>query len=326
MGDGMKMKQFIRERRSVMLVYCACLTAFLILVALVPKFGTMENVLNVIKQSAYIAIPAVGLTMVMIQGGIDLSVGGVISLAGVVNGMLLMRGVPVWLGFVLALTACALFGLLNGVIVARVKVPPFIATYTVGEIAGGIALVIGNGKAIGPFKNDLYTFIGNGKLLGIPIPGLVIVLVAAVGIVLLSHTAFGNRVYAVGNNPMVVGQEGLSVAKIKIYTYILCAVCAAISGLLLSARMSSASPVQGDGYQLKCIAACIIGGVSMNGGSGRVFNSVLGAFFIAVLSNALNMLAVDPFIQNLVLGAVILIVVAISLAVNQRADERCRAY
>ncbi len=309
----------MKRHAGMLSIYGVCFAALFLLIALVPKFGTMENILNVIKQSAYIAIPAVGLTMVMVQGGI-------ISLAGVVNGMLIMKGFPVGISFIITLIGCAVFGLLNGWVVASIKVPPFIATYTVSEIASGIALIIGNGKAIGPFKNDAYTFIGNGKLAGIPIPDLVIILVAAVGIILLSHTAFGNRIYAVGNNPMVVKQEGLSVAKIKIWTYIICAVCAGISGLLLSARMSSASPVQGDGYQLKCVASCIIGGVSMNGGSGKVFNSVLGAFFIAVLSNALNMMAVDPFIQNLVLGAVIIIVVAISMSVNRRADERRRAY
>ena len=322
----MKGKQFMKRHAGMLSIYGVCFAALFLLIALVPKFGTMENILNVIKQSAYIAIPAVGLTMVMVQGGIDLSVGGIISLAGVVNGMLIMKGFPVGISFIITLIGCAVFGLLNGWVVASIKVPPFIATYTVSEIASGIALIIGNGKAIGPFKNDAYTCIGNGKLAGIPIPDLVIILVAAVGIILLSHTAFGNRIYAVGNNPMVVKQEGLSVAKIKIWTYIICAVCAGISGLLLSARMSSASPVQGDGYQLKCVASCIIGGVSMNGGSGKVFNSVLGAFFIAVLSNALNMMAVDPFIQNLVLGAVIIIVVAISMSVNRRADERRRAY
>ncbi len=322
----MNVKRFLAERKSAIGVYAVCLAIFLILMALVPNFGTIENILNVIKQSAYIAIPAVGLTMVMIQGGIDLSVGGMISVAGVINGVLIMRGVPVFAGFLLTIAACALLGLVNGLVIARIKVPPFIATYTVGEIAGGIALVIGNGRSIGPFKNALYSFIGNGRLLGIPIPDLIILLVALAGMLLLSHTAFGNRVYAVGNNPTVVQQEGLSVERIKIYTYILCAICSAISGLLLSARMSSASPVQGDGYQLKCVAACIIGGVSMNGGSGKVFNSVLGAFFIAALSNALNMMAVDPFLQNLALGTIIIIVVAVSLEFTRRASERQRAY
>lgn len=316
----------IKKHSGTLAMYGACIALFLLLVLFVPGFGTSDNILNVIKQSAYIAIPAVGLTMVMIQGGTDLSVGGIISVAGVINGALIMRGVSVGVGFIVAIAVSLLFGLCNGYVVAKIKIPPFIATYTVGEIASGVALILGNGKAIGPFKNETYSYIGNGSILGIPIPDILIVVIAIIGTIILAHTSFGNRVYAVGNNPMVVAQEGLNVANIKIITYIISAVCACISGFLLSARMSSASPVQGDGYQLKCIAACIIGGVSTTGGSGKVFNSVIGAFFITVLSNVLNMLAIDPFLQNLILGIVIIIVVAISIGLNRRADELRKAY
>lgn len=320
------MIQKVIKRFGTKAAYGAIAVAFVLLVLFVPGFGSKDNVLNVIKQSAYIAIPAVGLTFVMVQGGIDLSLGGMMSVSGAINGFMLMRNVPVFAAFFITVAICILFGLLNGVIVAKIKIPPFIATYTVGEIASGIALIIGNGKAIGPFKNKLYSYIGNGTILSVPIPDWMIVIFAIIGTIILSHTAFGNRVYAVGNNPTVVAQEGLSVAKIKIWTFVISAICACVSGFLLSARMSAASPVQGDGYQLKCIASCVIGGVSMSGGSGKAVNSVIGAFFIAVLSNVLNMLAIDPFIQNIILGVVIITVVVISIQLNIRASERRRAY
>lgn len=316
----------MKKHKSSLAGYGACIAIFLLLILFVPGFGTSDNVFNVIKQSAYIAIPAVGLTMVMIQGGIDLSVGGVMSAAGLINGALIMRGVPVGVGFIVTVLACMVLGFCNGIVVSRIKVPPFIATYTVGEIASGIALILGNGKAIGPFKNETYSYIGNGMIFHVPIPDILIVVVAIIGTIILAHTAFGNRIYAVGNNPMVVSQEGLSVANIKMWTYVISSICAAISGFLLSARMSSASPVQGDGYQLKCIASCVIGGVAMTGGSGKVFHSVIGAFFIATLSNVLNILAIDPFLQNLILGIVIITVVAVSIAINRRADELRKAY
>lgn len=291
-------------------------------ILLVPHFGKLTNLLNIIKQSSYIAIPAVGLTMVLIIGDIDLSVGNVISLSGVVNGSLLINGVPLPVAMLMTLLISALFGLLKGVVISKILVPSFICTFVVGQIASGFALLLTNGGTINEFNSPAYKFMGTGKILSIPVPDLFVLLFALVGWIILAKLPIGNRIYAIGNNELVVKQEGLDTDRIRIFVHILTTICAGFSGILLSARLSAASPVQGNTYQLDCIAACVIGGVSMNGGKGKAINSVLGAIFLSAIRNCLNLLKLASYLQNLIIGVLIVGLVVFSVNVLEKSADK----
>ena len=275
---------------------------------LVPHFLTPANLLNVVRQSSIIGIGAVGMTLVIVILGIDLSIAGLIALCPMVSGLLMLQGVPIVISIMAGIITGIVMGLFNGLMVAKLDVPPFITTLVVGQVSQGLALIMNNGRSIGGFPGS-YVHIGNGSVLGIPVSDLLLLVMMGIGIFITQFTPTGNRIYALGGNETVVRQEGINVDGLKVFVYAFSGFSASIAGILLSAQLDTVHPIQGDPYLLDTIAACVIGGVSLAGGEGRVAMAVAGALVIGSVRNVLDLLGVHPFFQNVLVGTIIILVV-----------------
>ncbi|MFF8864493.1 substrate-binding domain-containing protein [Streptomyces sp. NPDC015139] len=288
------------------------LTALIVLVialsALSGDFLTTDNLLNIGVQAAVTAILAFGVTFVIVSAGIDLSVGSVAALsATVLAWSATNHGVPVFLALVLAVATGVAAGLVNGFLIAYGKLPPFIATLAMLSVARGLSLVISGGVPI-PFPDSVSHL---GDTLGdwLPVPVLVMVLMGVIAAVVLGRTYIGRSMYAIGGNEEAARLSGLRVKKQKLAIYALSGVFAAVAGVVLASRLSSAQPQAADGYELDAIAAVVIGGASLAGGTGKASGTLIGALILAVLRNGLNLLNVSAFWQQVVIGVVIALAV-----------------
>jgi len=280
----------------------------LILTLLSDRFMTVPNLVNITRQVSINAIIAVGMTLVILTGGIDLSVGSLVALTGCVAimGMDLPGGD--FTGIVLGLAVAAGAGLLSGVLVAYCSMPPFITTLAMLTIARGVALVITSGQPLVRF-NSAYQFLGEGQVGPVPVPILIMVLVLLLAWFILKNTPLGSYIYATGGNEEAARLSGIKVKRVKTLVYSLSGVCAGISGLVLAARLGSAQPNTGNGFELDAIAAVVLGGTSLMGGRGTIWGTLIGAFIIGVLNNGFNLLDVSPYYQLIAKGGVIIFAV-----------------
>lgn len=275
-----------------------------------PNFLTINNIFNVLRQVSINALIAFGMTFVILTGGIDLSVGSILALTGAVTAGLLAGGMDPILAMSLGLLLGAILGAINGIIIAKGKVAPFIATLATMTIYRGLTLVYTEGKPISGLGDSLsFQLLGKGYFFGIPVPIVTMVLSFGVLYFILKKTTFGRRVYAVGGNEEASKLSGINVDRIKIYVYSLTGALAALSALILTSRLNSAQPTAGTMFELDAIAAVVLGGTSLTGGRGWIVGTVIGALIIGVLNNGLNLIGVSSFFQQVVKGAVILIAV-----------------
>jgi len=285
------------------------LALVIILSFLSPYFLTIPNLLNVVRQVSIIAIVSFGMTMVILTGGIDLSVGSMLAFSGAVTaGMIVNSGLNVFLAILIGLAAGTALGLFNGIAVAKAKLPAFIVTLAMMTIARGFTLIYTNGRPISGF-DETFRFFGAGYLGRIPVPVVIMFLLLFIIYVLLKKTPLGRYIYAIGGNEKATKLSGINTDKIKIAVYALNGFLAAVSGIILTSRLNSAQPMAGEGYELDAIAAVVLGGTSLSGGSGGVVGTIVGALIIAVLNNGLNLLNVSSFYQLVAKGAVILLAV-----------------
>ena len=295
---------FLLKQRTliVLIILCAGVAYF------IPPFLSAKNLLNVLRQISITGIVAVGMTFVIITGGIDISVGAIVALGGVVAVFCLNMGLPIPLAILAGLTSGALVGLLNGLVVSYGRVSPFVTTLGSMYIIRGVTLVVTNGQAFwglpAPFAK-----IGTGYLLGIPIPVIIMVAIYTSGHILLRHFIFGRYTLAIGGDEESARLCGVAVKRIKMYTYGLSGLLSSASGIILAGRLGSAQPSVGDGYELIAIAATVIGGTTLSGGRGRVFGTFLGAIILGVVSNALNLWGVASFYQTIIIGSIVLFAV-----------------
>lgn len=274
-----------------------------------PYFLTIPNLLNIVRQVSIIAIISFGMTMVILTGGIDLSVGSMLAFSGAIAaGMMVNSGLNVFLAILIGLAAGTALGLFNGIAVAKAKLPAFIVTLAMMTIARGFTLIYTNGRPISGFKES-FRFFGAGYLAKIPIPVVIMFIFLVVIFVLLKKTPLGRYIYAIGGNEKATKLSGINTDKIKIAVYGLNGFLAAASGIILTSRLNSAQPMAGEGYELDAIAAVVLGGTSLSGGRGGVIGTIIGALIIAVLNNGLNLLNVSSFYQLVAKGAVILLAV-----------------
>jgi len=269
------------------------------------RFFTMGNIVNILRQSTINSIIAIGMTYVILTAGIDLSVGSILALTGVVTASLLQRegiSVPVAIG--IGLATGAVLGLLNGVIITQFKVPPFVTTLGMMTIARGLALTFTEGRPITGLP-DSFRVIGTGSLGPLPMPVLVAGIAFLVGYLILNHTTIGEYVIALGNNPVAARYAGININLYTVFVYVLAGILAALAGMILIARLNSAQPTAGLGYEFDAIAAVVVGGTSFAGGEGSLWGTLLGVLVIAVLNNGLNLLNVSSFYQPVVTGVVI---------------------
>ncbi len=271
------------------------------------RFLTVPNLLNVLRQVAIVGILAVGQTFAILTAGIDLSVGAVLGLSVVLFARLLEHhGLIV--AIPLGLLSGAAAGLVNGVGIAYGGIPPFIMTLGMLSFARGLAFIYTGGTPI-PILNEDFYDIGNGYVLGLPIPALMLIAALAACGILLQLTPFGRCVYAIGSNEAAARLSGVAVRRYKVLVYAICGLLAALAGLVYASQLSVGTPIAGQGYELDAIAAVVVGGTSLFGGAGSVFGTFVGTLIIGVLANMLNLTGVDPFVQQLFKGALIVIAV-----------------
>lgn len=284
----------------------------IVITILNPSFMTTDNILNILRQVSISALIAFGMTFVILTGGIDLSVGSTLALTGAVAATMLASGIDPVLTMLAALLLGAVLGAINGVIIAKGKVAPFIATLATMTIYRGLTLVYTDGRPVSDLGNEItFQMLGKGYFFGIPVPVCTMILAFIVLYVIMHKTTFGRRVYAVGGNEAASKLSGINVDRVKIAVYSLTGMLAALSALILTSRLNSAQPTAGTSYELDAIAAVVLGGTSLTGGKGWIFGTLVGALIIGVLNNGLNLIGVSSFFQQVVKGIVILIAVLI---------------
>ncbi|AVG17909.1 MULTISPECIES: ABC transporter permease [Chromobacteriaceae] len=275
-----------------------------------PDFLTVNNLLNVMRQVSINALIAFGMTLVILLGGIDLSVGSILALSSVLTATLLQAGVDPMLATLLGILAGAAMGLFNGLVISKGKVAPFIATLATMTILRGLALVFSNGSPITGFDSELFSMLGGGYVAGlVPVPVVWMLILFAGFWFLLKKTVFGRHLYATGGNEEAARLSGVKVDRVKLWVYTASGAMSAMAGVVLTSRLNSAQPTAGTGYELDAIAAVVLGGTSLSGGRGWIFGTLIGALLIGVLNNGLNLLGVSSFYQQVIKGAVILLAV-----------------
>lgn len=293
------------------------LILFAILSVASPTFRTTGNLINVARQVSVNMIVACAMTMVLIIGGIDLSVGSVMAMSGMVSSYLSLSGFPFAVCLLASLAAGALSGFVDGIILANADMPPFIVTYAMQSILRGMVYVITGAGTI-RLTSTAYLAFGGSSLGPIPLPVIYMAVIIILSILLLSHSKLGRHMYAIGGNPRAAQFAGIDTKQIKVLIYTLSGACAAMAGMVLTSRNSSMQPGVGSGAEMDAIAAVVLGGTSMAGGRGSISGTILGAFIIGFINNGLNMLRMDSFYQYIAKGIVILIAVYMDYVKNQR--------
>ncbi|KZZ57515.1 ribose ABC transporter permease, partial [Oleiphilus sp. HI0125] len=285
-------KEWLIEQKSLI----ALLLLIVVVSFLNSNFFTVDNLLNILRQTSVNAIIAVGMTFVILTAGIDLSVGSVLALCGAICASMIGLEVPVMIAVPASLLAGALLGAISGVIVSKGRVQAFIATLVTMTLLRGVTLVYTDGRPISTGFTDTadsFAWFGTGYAFGIPVPVWIMVVVFGAGWYVLNHTRFGRYVYALGGNEAATRLSGINIDRIKIGVYAICGFLAALAGIIVTSRLSSAQPTAGMGYELDAIAAVVLGGTSLMGGKGRIIGTLIGALIIGFLNNALNLLDVS---------------------------------
>ena len=289
----------------------------IVLWVLTPYFLTVSNLLNVAQQTSINAIIAVGMTFVIITAGIDLSVGSIVAFSGVVLASALQAAVPLPIAILIGLVVGAFCGLVNGVLITYGRLPPFISTLGMMSVARGAALLYTGGRPISGFSSG-FRYLATGEILHIPVPVIIMVLVYVIAHVVLTRTKLGRYAYAIGGNEEAAVLSGVNVKFYKAMVYGLSGMMAGLASIILTARLNSAQPIAGIMYELDAIAATVIGGTSLMGGEGRVIGTLIGALIMGVLRNGLNLLGVSSFVQQTVIGSVIIIAVLMDMALKKQ--------
>lgn len=285
-----------------------------------PNFMTRNNSFNVLRQISSNAIVAIGMTFVLLIGGIDLSVGSIIAATNCMSISLLVAGVPLPIAVVIGILLGSLIGLVNGVIIAKLKIPSFIMTLAMMQIARGAAYISTGGKPV-RFDDDGLSLIGNGYIGMVPVPVIIMAICMVIFAFVLHKTKYGVRVYAVGGNREAAKFSGINIDLIEICVYTICGTMAGISGIILSSRMLSAQPTSGAGAEMDAIAAVVLGGTSLSGGVGTIAGTIIGALFIGVLNNGLNIMGVSSYWQEIIKGVVIVIAVLVDVIKNKKLKK-----
>ena len=299
----------------------AVLIAFVVICTVIairaPKFATAQNLYLVSRQISFVAIVALGELFVILTSGIDLSVGSTVGWSGVAAGLALAAGVPPVIALPIGLIAGMLVGLINGSIIAYVGITPFIVSLGTMSMARGLVLGITRGNPITEIPSSFF-FLAQGAVFGIPIPVILMFIIAGIVHVVLTYTAFGRRIYAIGGNEEATALSGIDVKKIKMMIYGICGMLSAVAGILMIARLQSAQPATGKGWEMDAIASTVIGGTSLMGGVGSVTGVLLGAAIMGVIRNGLVLMQVSAFWQECIIGAIIVLAAVIDRIKNKK--------
>jgi ribose/xylose/arabinose/galactoside ABC-type transport system permease subunit len=287
-------------------VFVSFLLIFIVLSLVAPGFLTVQNLTTVLRQISINGILAIGITFVIITGGIDLSLGSTVALAGVVAALFAKQGEGILLMSLLSgIITGVLAGVVNGLVVTKGKVAPFIVTLGMMTILRGLALVVSNGRPVSDLS-DAFNFIGGGSFLGIPLPILIFLAVILVSYVLLERTVMGRYIYATGGNEKAAYASGVNTDKVKMFVYVICGAFAGLAGIVLASRINTGQPNAGISFELDAIAAVVIGGANLSGGIGKVTGPVLGVLIIGIINNGLDLLNVTSYYQQIIKGVIII--------------------
>lgn len=286
------------------------------------SFFTMSNMWNILRQISTNALLAFGMTLVILIGGIDLSVGPILAFSGVFSAYALsVFGWPIWLAVLVAVGLCTAVGMLNGIIVTTTSIAPFVVTLSMQQIFRGFSMLLANGAPI-RIKNQDFIRIGTNYLGPVAFPVIYMVIIMILCVLLLNKTRFGRHIYAIGGNKTAAKFAGIQTSRIQVTVYALSAFLAAVAGVVLSARMTAGVPATGEGYECDAIAAVVLGGASFTGGVGTIGGTLIGAVIIGVLNNGLNMLNVASFWQYVAKGVVILLAVLVDVLRKKNKDKK----
>ena len=295
------------SRILILLVLCALISFFS------PHFLQTSNIINILRQAAILNILGVGMTIVIITGGIDLSNGAVLALSSCTAAILLKdAGLPMPIGIIAAVIIGSCCGLINGTMVAKVSIPPFVITYAMMFFTRGLAFLFLQGKIIYGFTPE-FRFIGTGYVWGVPMPIIISAVVTIIFIFMQKYTPFGSEIYAVGADEEASMLSGIRTKSVVIRVYILSGILSALAGIVYMARLNASEPVIGEAFPLDAIAAVLIGGTPLSGGEGGVGGTVIGALVITIIINAMNLLGISSLLQTFVLGALIIIMISVQI-------------
>jgi ribose transport system permease protein len=291
-------------------VAIALIALFIVFTFSSKFFLTADNIRNLLVQSVFVVLVAAGMTYVLIVGGIDLSVGSVMGLSAGMTLLALMHGAPLLLGLLVGVATGAVIGLINGFVITALGVSDFIVTLAMLSIGAGLLQVLTSHTQLTGVKDNLFTDLANGTILGIPTPVLIVAVIVIVLEFVLSSTPFGRSAFAAGINARAAHLVGVNTRRIRLLVYVLSGTMAGVAGVLLASHLNSVQPGLGGGYELTAIAAAAIGGIALAGGRGSVWRAVIGALFLGTLSNGLQILGVDPLWFTIVTGLSIIVAVA----------------
>ena len=297
------------------------LGVFVLLSLLAPNFFTVANQLNILRQAAPTLIVAVGMTLVITTGGIDLSVGSLLALVAVLAAMSLGAAWPVWLAVLVMLALGLGVGFVNGYFTAYQSIPAFIVTLATLSIVRGLAQLLTQGYSLPIDPDSAFLELGRGRISAIPIPVIIALIVVILGYVLLNQTRFGTYVTGIGSNEEGVRRAGVNVRQVKTIVYMLSGLLVAVGGMVTAARLASGSSYTGVAFELQVIAAVIVGGTNLFGGEGRMSGTVLGTLLLAMIGNGLILMKISPFYQQIIEGTIILLAIWFNLSLSRRGKR-----
>lgn len=307
------MSKFKNESINHLMTKYGIFIAFILMVGVLaiisPPFLKPSNIINILRQTSVNGIISIGMTFIIITGGIDLSVGSLLALSAVVATSFAHPGeyswfVPLLIGIAVGFTG----GAINGIIIAKKRIAPFIVTLGMMTAARGLALVYTNGRPVINLS-EAYNKIGGGYLAGIPLPVIIFIIIIIIGVFILHYTRYGRHVYAIGGNELAAKVSGINTVNVKIGVYAFTGALAGLAGIVLSSRVMSGSPATGQGYELDAIAAVVIGGSSLSGGVGTIAGTIVGVLIIGVMNNGLDLMNVSSYWQQIVKGLIIVLAV-----------------
>lgn len=293
-----------------LLPFLTLIALFVVLSLASPNFLTSTNLSSVVRQTAVINIMALGMTMIIICGGIDLSVGSILAMGGLLGTLAMEKGSAIPVGILVGVLAGLACGFGNGFLTTRLKINPFIVTLGTLGIIRGLALIISNGLPVHQVPKA-FSYLGEGTLLRVPFVLWILLLCAVVVHLVLDHTRLGRYAFAIGSNPEAALYAGINVRLVTTAVYTLCGMLTGLAGMIEASRLMTGQPTAGQGYELQAIAAVVIGGGSLRGGEGSVIGTLVGAFIMGLLSNGSDLLGISPYLQQVIIGGVIILAVAV---------------
>ena len=300
-----------------LLPFFSLIALFVFLSIASPYFLTATNLSSVVRQTAVINIMALGMTLIIVSGGIDLSVGAILAFAGVLGAMAMAGGQSVYVGILVALLAGLAWGFLNGLFTTWLRIPPFIVTLGTLGIARGVTLIISGGLPVTNLPKEL-AYLGEGTLLGVPVALVVLIVCALVTHVILHKTKLGRYTYAIGSNTHAAVYAGIPVKAYTVAVYAISGMLCGLASMIECSRLMTGQPTAGQGYELQVIAAVVIGGGSLTGGEGSVIGTLIGAFIMGLLANGSDLLGINPYLQQAIIGGIIILAVALDEARKRR--------